>query len=129
MTEKSKKLIWTGRGISILATLPFILSAAMKLSKSQEVLIGMNHLGIPETLLPLLATLELLCVVTYLIPQTAVLGAILFTGYCGGTIITHLRLGEGVGIQITLGVLIWLGLYLRDTRLRALLPLRQLLKT
>jgi hypothetical protein len=65
--------------------------------------------------------------VIYLIPQTSVLGAILMTGYLGGAIATHVRLGEfvkGIIPQVGLGVLVWLGLYLRDPRLRALAPLR-----
>ena len=61
----------------------------------------------------------------YLIPTTSILGAILVTGYVGGTIVTHLRVGEPVYVQIALGILVWLGLYLREARLRELLPLRR----
>jgi hypothetical protein len=56
--------------------------------------------------------------------MTSVLGAILFTGYLGGAILTHLRVGQNVAMQVTLALLIWLGLYLREPRLRKLLPLR-----
>jgi len=70
----------------------------------------------------------LVCTVLYLIPLTSVLGAILLTGYLGGAVATHVRAGEGLFslvFPIIFGVLIWLGLYLRDDRLRALVPLRR----
>jgi hypothetical protein len=60
----------------------------------------------------------------YAIPQTAVLGAILLTGYMGGAIATHVRVGDGVVVHIIIGVLVWLGLFLREPRLRAILPWR-----
>jgi hypothetical protein len=68
--------------------------------------------------------LELLCAVLYLVPQTALLGAVLLTGYLGGAVATHLRIGEPFVLPLVLGVLIWAGLWLRDPRLRGLLPLR-----
>jgi hypothetical protein len=71
-----------------------------------------------------LGILELTCTVLYLIPQTAVLGAILLTGYLGGAIATHVRLGEGIIMHVVIGIVFWLGIYLRDSRLRALIPLR-----
>lgn len=67
------------------------------------------------------------CTILYLIPITSVLGAILLTGYLGGAVATHVRVGEElfpIFFAITLGVLLWFGLYLQDTRLRALIPLR-----
>ena len=72
-----------------------------------------------------LGILELLCVVVYLVPNTAILGAVLLTGYMGGAILAHLRIGESILFQIALGLVIWLGLYLREPRLRELLPLRK----
>jgi DoxX-like family len=71
-----------------------------------------------------LGIVELSCTMIYLFPRTSVLGAILLTGYLGGAIATHLRIGEAFYLQLILGVLVWLGLFLRDYRLRALLPLR-----
>ena len=122
MTEgNERKIIWAGRVVSVIAALPFAMGAAMKLMIHPEVVKGMSHLGLPEPLIVPLGVLELLCVVVYLIPRTSFLGAILFTGYVGGTIVTHLRLGESVYLQVALGVLIWLGLYLRRPRLRELL--------
>jgi len=121
MDEGNRKAIWAGRAVSILVALAFAFSAVMKLIVVSDVVKGMSHLGLPESLIRPLGVIELLCVVVYLVPQTAVLGAILFTGYVGGTIITHLRVGEPVYLNIILGLLIWLGLYLRRPRLRELL--------
>ena len=69
--------------------------------------------------------LELSCTIIYLIPRTSVIGAILLTGYLGGAIQTHLRVGDAFVAQFIFGVVIWGGLYLRDTRLRALIPFRK----
>jgi hypothetical protein len=120
----SGTVVWMGRVISVLATLVFVVSAFMKLKGGAEVVEGMAHLGLPESLMMPLAILEVSCVVTYLIPATSVLGAILLTGYIGGAICTHLRVGDPFFIQIALGILIWLGLYLRENRLKGLIPLR-----
>lgn len=117
-------LVWTGRAISALTALVFFTSAAMKLKGGTDVSQGMAHLGLPESLIVPLAILEVSCVVIYLIPATSVLGAILLTGYMGGAICTHLRVGDPFGIQAALGFLVWLGLYLRDRRLKDLIPLR-----
>jgi hypothetical protein len=118
-------MLWTGRAISFLPMLLFGMSAGMKLMPTPQVFEGMNHLGLPGALLLPLGVIELSCIIIYLIPMTAVLGAILFTGYIGGAILAHLRIGEPVYMQVGLGVLIWLGLWLRDRRLRALLPTRK----
>jgi len=116
--------VWAGRAVSVLVALVFAISALMKLMGGAEVKQGMGHLGLPETLIIPLAILEVSCVMIYLFPATSVLGAILLTGYMGGAICTHLRVGDPFVVQITLGVLAWLGLYLRENRLRGLLPLR-----
>jgi hypothetical protein len=111
--------------LSILTLLVFVLSAVMKFVGGPEFDRGMQHLELANKI-PLvpLAILELACAVVYLIPPTSVLGAILLTGYLGGTILTAWRVGDWVLIQIVLGILVWLGLWLRDERLRALIPLR-----
>jgi len=116
--------VWAGRAVSALVALVFAISALMKLMGGAEVKQGMGHLGLPESLIIPLAILEVSCVMIYLFPATSVLGAILLTGYMGGAICTHLRVGDPFVVQITLGVLAWLGLYLRENRLRGLLPLR-----
>jgi len=120
----STKIVWIGRVISVLVSLLFLFSAVLKVMDGPEVLKSFEHLGIPASMMIPLAILEFSCVVIYLIPQTAVLGAILLTGYVGGTIVTAWRSGDAVYVQIVLGILIWLGLYLRESRLKALIPLR-----
>ena len=117
-------LVWAGRVISVLVSLVFVASALMKLKGGTEVAQGMAHLGLPESLILPLAILEISCVAFYLIPATTVLGAILLTGYMGGAICTHLRVGDPFFIQIALGIFVWLGLYLRERRLKGLIPLR-----
>jgi hypothetical protein len=119
-------MMWVGRVISALLSLLFALSAGMKLKGGTEVLQGMAHLGLPESLMVPLGILEISCVAIYLIPATSVLGAILLTGYIGGAILAHLRIGEPIFMQITLGVCVWLGLYLRENRLKELIPVRTL---
>ena len=123
---ESGTIAWVGRVISVLPSLVFAISAFMKLKGGAEVTEGMAHLGLPEPLIMPLAILEISCVVIYLIPATAVLGAILLTGYIGGAICTHLRVGDPFFLQIAIGIFVWLGLYLRESRLRELIPLRTL---
>jgi len=122
----SKGIVWTGRGISILVSVVFLFSAFMKIKGGDEVSQGIAHLGLPESLLVPLSILEVSCVVIYLVPATSVLGAILLTGYIGGAICTHLRVGDVFVMQIAIGILVWLGLYLREARLKDLIPLRAL---
>lgn len=126
MLPTGGKIVWVGRVISVLASLLFLMSAFMKLRGGAELAQGMAHLGLPESLVTPLAILELSCVVIYLIPATSVLGAILLTGYIGGAICTHMRVGDPFFMQIGLGIFIWLGLYLRENRLKGLIPLRTL---
>ena len=118
------KLIWGGRVISGLLACLLAMSAAMKLVGGREVIEGFARMGLPESLRVPLGVLELVCVLVYAFPATSVMGAILLTGYVGGAIVTHLRIGEPVVFQIALGVLVWLGLYLRESRLKSLIPLR-----
>ena len=122
----SGKIVWGGRVISVLASLMFAMSSFMKFKGGAEVTQGMTHLGLPESLMMPLAILEISCVVVYLIPATSVLGAILLTGYTGGAICTHLRVGDPVFVQIALGICVWLGLYVRENRLKEIIPLRRL---
>ena len=124
MVAATGNIAWVGRVISVLVSLVFAVSAFMKVKGGAEVMQGMAHLGLPESLLVPLAILEISCVMIYLIPVTSVLGAILLTGFIGGAICTHLRVGDPFLIQIALGVLVWLGLYLRENRLKGLIPLR-----
>jgi hypothetical protein len=119
------KIVWTGRVISALVSLLFLFSGFMKLKGGPELSEGMAHLELSESLVIPLAILEISCVVIYLIPATAVLGAILLTGYLGGAILTHLRVDDPFVVQIVLGIFVWLGVYLREDRLKALLPIRK----
>jgi hypothetical protein len=121
----SGKVVWGGRVISGLASLTFLFSAFLKLKGGPEVIQGIAHLGLPESMMKPLAALEISCVVIYLIPQTAVLGAVLLAGYIGGAICTHWRVGDPFFVQILLGIFVWLGIYLREPRLKDLIPLRK----
>jgi hypothetical protein len=117
---------WAGRVLSGLPALLLVVSAAMKLSHPPMVVeTFVGKLGYPASVLPALAVLELFCTVVYAVPRTAVLGAVLLTGYLGGAVATHVRVGEPFVVPLLLGVFLWAGLYLRDERVRALLPLRK----
>lgn len=122
---KVEKKVWLGRIMSGLAALPFLMSAAMKFKGGEQMAQGWAHFGWPDAMMLTVAILELGSVVLYLIPQVSVLGAIVLTGYLGGAIATHLRLQEAVYLHVIIGVLIWGGLYLREPRLRSLIPLRK----
>jgi hypothetical protein len=85
------------------------------------------RLGYPESVIMGIAILEIACTLVYLIPRTSVLGAILLTGYLGGAVATHVRVGDpsvNILAPIFVGALFWVGLYLRNERLRALIPFR-----
>jgi hypothetical protein len=121
----SKKMLWTGRILSALPILLLLFSGVMKLMKPATVVEGFAHYGYPENLTLLIGTLEIFCCVVYLIPRTSVLGAILLTGYLGGATASNVRIGDrSYLITVVLGILVWAGLYLREARLRALIPLR-----
>ena len=113
--------------MSALPVLVLVTGGIIKVLRPAFIVEGFKHLGLPESQILGIGILELACTVIYLIPRTAILGAILVTGYLGGAILTHLRVGEPVIGQSIFGVLIWGGLYLRDRRVRALIPLRSLL--
>jgi hypothetical protein len=124
-TPVSKKMLLLGRSLSAIPVLVLLMSAVMKFVKPTQVVQGFAHLGLPEKLALGLGILELACTVLYIILRTAVLGAILLTGYLGGAIVTHLRVGDAFIGPIVFGVLVWAGLFLREPRLRALIPLRK----
>lgn len=117
--------MWTGRVISALIGLVFLFSAFMKIRGGSEIAEGIRQLGLPESMLVPLSILEAACAVIYLIPPTAVVGAILLTGYIGGAMCTHWRVGDPFYIHILLGLLVWFALYIREGRLKALIPLRK----
>ncbi len=123
----SKAALWTGYIMSVLPALFLLMDGVMKLPKPEFVVKATVELGYPESVIVGLGIVLLTCTVLYLIPRTAVLGAILLTGYLGGAVASHLRHGDGafpVLFPVIFGALLWGGLVLRDARLRALLPLR-----
>ena len=120
----SMKMVWAGRIISALPVLALLMSGGMKLMQPPDLVEGFAKLGWPVSVALGLGIVELVCTALYAIPRTSVLGAILLTGYLGGAIATHVRIGDPFIGPIILGVMIWLGLFLRDARLRALIPLR-----
>jgi hypothetical protein len=128
-TSLFKGRLWIGRIMSALPALFLLIDAVGKLVKPVPVVEGTVQLGYPESVLLGLGIVLLTCTVLYVIPRTAIFGAILLTGYLGGAVATHVRVGSPLFSHILfpvyLAVLIWGGLYLRDERLRALIPVRR----
>jgi hypothetical protein len=124
----SKKNLWAGRVMSALPVMLLLFSGILKLTGMDAVIEGFAKLGYPASLILGIGIVEIACVVLYVIPRTVVLGAILATGYLGGAVATHVRVGDPFFSHVLgpfyLGVLVWGGLYLRDERLRALIPVR-----
>jgi hypothetical protein len=126
--EAPTKLAWVGRVITGLLAAFLTFSAVAKflgISPPNPDDPQFAALGIPPALLVPLGVLELACVVVYVVPATSVTGAVLLTGYMGGAIFTHLRVGQSVVPQTVLAILVWVGLYLCEPRLWQLLPLRR----
>jgi len=121
----SKKMLWTGRVISALPVLLMVGTGIPTLLNPASAIEAMKHYGYPEQDVRRIIIVELCCAVVYAIPQTAVLGAILLTGYLGGATSTHVRAGEPFYLPVIVGMVVWLGLLLRDARVRALIPLRR----
>lgn len=120
----SKRMLWSGRIASALPVLMLLFSGVLKLVRPGAVVEEFGRLGYPESLALGIGLLELACTVVYVIPRTSVLGAILLTGYLGGATATHVRVGDPFYFPVVLGMVVWGGLFLRDDRLRSLLPLR-----
>ncbi len=121
----SRRALWAGRVLSGLGVLFLTFDAAEKVLRLIPAEAGTANLGFPASLVPTLGYLQIVCLVTYLIPRTAVLGAILWTGYLGGAIAIHVRVGSPLFshtlFPIYIAALLWAGLWLRDRRARALL--------
>jgi hypothetical protein len=127
-SDYSKAALWTGRVLSGLAIIFLVFDTAIKFLARPEVAASMQQLGYPTELALVIGSIELACLIIYVIPATSVLGAILFTGYLGGAIATHLRLENPLFSHILfptyIAAFIWGGLYLRDSRVRVLLGRR-----
>ena len=128
VTTTPKWMIWTGRVISVLPVLILIMSAQAKFHLSEEDAATTVKMGWDPKIMPALGVVELVSTLLYIIPQTATLGAILLTGYLGGAVAVHVRMADWphAPIAFIAGVLVWLGLYLRDHRVRDLVPFRNL---
>jgi DoxX-like protein len=127
----SKKGLWAGRIMSGLVVAFLVVDVGIKFvtPAPAPVVEAFAHLGWSLSLAPVLGTILLVSTVLYVIPITSVFGAIVLTGYLGGAVSTHLRTGDPLFSHVLfptyLGVLLWGGLYLRESRLRALLPFRR----
>ncbi|MFY0571117.1 DoxX family protein [Archangium lansingense] len=124
----SKTALWTGRILSGLAVLFLLFDATIKVLAHPEAVQTTAQLGYPATVVFGLGLVQLVCLAVYLIPRTSVLGAVLWTGYLGGAIATHVRVGNPLFSHVLfptyVAAFLWLGLWLRDERLRAVLPFR-----
>ena len=125
----SKKQQMTERILSAIPILFLIMDSIPKILVLDPVVEATTQLGYPESVIPGIGILLLICTILYAVPQTAILGAILLTGYLGGAVATHVRVGNPlfshVLFPVYLGILLWGGLYLRDTLLRTFIPLRK----
>jgi hypothetical protein len=124
----SKTSLWSGRIMSGLVVLFMLFDSAIKLMKLAPAVEGTARLGYPVSLVLPIGIVLLVCTVLYAIPRTSILGAILLTGYLGGAVASNVRMSNPlfgyVLFPVYVGALLWLGLFLRDARLRVLIPLR-----
>src|SRR6266850_1232745 len=124
----SKKSLWAGRIISAVIILFLIFDSSVKLMNLPDATEATVRLGYPARLLLAIGITEMICTILFVIPRTSILGAILLTGYFGGATATQVRLEDPwFFFPIVIGVLVWLGLYLRDERMRELVPIRSIL--
>jgi hypothetical protein len=121
----SKKMLWTGIIISALPSILFIVTGVFPFINPAAAQAGTAHMGYPASVGVVISVLEIGCVILYMIPQTSVLGAVLLTGYLGGATASHIRIGEPPLLPLVVAAFVWLGIYLREPRLRAVLPLRK----
>ncbi len=124
---ESKKMLWAGYVVTALPVLMLLFSGAMKLMKPPDLVKEFDRLGYTESHALTIGIIELACTAVFVFPRTAVLGAILLTGYFGGAVATHVRIYDGLNFisPIVGGILVWSALWLRDPRIRALAPLRK----
>jgi hypothetical protein len=124
--DQPKWMTWTGRVLSAIPVLLLAMSGIMKLTHSAQVVEGFGKFGYHESALMPIGVVELLCALLFAIPQTSVFGAVLVAAYLGGATATHVRIGDPAAVgAILFGILAWVGLWLREPRLRAIAPLRK----
>jgi hypothetical protein len=127
--QASKSGVWAGRIITVLVVLFLIADAVPKIMRVSAVVKATAQAGYPEGLVAPIGITLLVCVVVYVIPRTAVLGAILLTGYLGGATATMVRIqNHWFMLPVSFGILVWAGLFFRDERVRALIPIRKISK-
>jgi hypothetical protein len=120
-----KAALIIGWVLSVLPALMLLAGAAMSLSGSKQAVEGSRAYGFTDRAGVAIGITAAVCAILYLLPPTAVLGAILMTGYLGGAVATHVRAQESFIAPIIVGIVVWLGLFLRDPRLRVLIPFRR----
>jgi len=120
-------MVWAGRIVSVLPVLIVLISSRWKLTQDPFYVREWGRIGWQTPDLPFIASLQLGAIVLYVIPQTSVLGCVILTGYLGGAIASYVRIGELYPplVPLTTALLAWLGIYLRDERVRSLLPFRR----
>jgi len=127
--ESSKAMLWTGRVLTGLATAFLLFDGIIKFTHHPAVVDATAQLGWQVDVMPTIGVVLLTCLALHVFPPTAARGAILLTGYLGGAVATHVRIGNPLFSHTLfptyVGAIIWGGLYLRDPRVRALLPLRR----
>jgi uncharacterized membrane protein YphA (DoxX/SURF4 family) len=125
-TKTPAWMYWSSWVITVLLALMLTFSATMKfLYPTMMADQWVGKFGYPKDLALIIGIIEISCLIVFLIPRTATLGAVLLTGYLGGAIATHVRVHDNFIPPMIGGILVWLALYLRDPRVRALLPLCQ----
>jgi hypothetical protein len=129
MPATHKWMTWTGWGLSGLMIAFMLFDGGAKLALEPHVVAATTHIGYPTGVIRALGVIGLACTLLYAIPRTAVLGAILLTGYLGGAIASKVRIEDPLFSSVLFGVyfglVIWGGLYLRDPQLRAMIPIRR----
>lgn len=121
----SSKLVWAGRIVSGIVVLFLVGGSSWGIIKHAEMAPEIARMGYPEGIGIKISITCIICALIYAFPRTSILGAILLTGYLGGATATHVRIGEPFFFPILVAVLAWGGIFLRDERLRALIPLRR----
>jgi hypothetical protein len=128
-TPISKSKLWTSYALSGIAVLFMIFDTGIKIMRESHAVEGTVQLGYPDSAVVTLGIIEAVCLILYLIPRTSIFGMILMTGYLGGAVATHVRLGNPlfshILFSVYIAILLWGGLYLREQRLRELIPFRK----